>query len=597
MKSENNKDKDKFSKLFDKTINIDEIKKLEDAENKDKKEEVDVLEKELPEIDFEIYDKLNEDNFLKTDIEQDIIYKIGKDVASMSEGTFTLNELKRLNDVSRKTNTESVTSDTSFEEKSDDIEEKKEKKSEKTHNSRLSNVTTGVFIVFVIMILYLWHFIAFDADEIINNPYNKRSSILEKSILRGRIYSADNCLLAYSNVGEDNKNQRFYPYKEIFAHVVGRVDKGKSGLESKYDFDMLTTNENELAIIVDDFQECKPLGNSIYTTLNTNLQTIAYKELGDRKGAVVAIEPKTGKILAMASTPSYDPNTVSENWDALTDDENEEFALMNRASQGLYAPGSTFKIVTALEYLRENKNAYEDFKYDCNGELTFDDYTLHCYNNKSHGIQDLGTMFANSCNCGFADIGLGLNIDKFNKTCNKLLFNSELPYDYEYSKSSFSLSKDMGDETIANYVIGQGKALISPLHNALITAAIANNGVLMKPYMVNSIKDCSDKTVKKYEPIYYEQLMSKDEADILKSLMRKVVTDGTAKSLDSLNVKVAGKTGTAEYNSNNNSHGWFVCFAPYDNPKIVLSIIVEDGNTGAESAVPIANAILSEYFK
>ena len=156
MKSENNKDKDKFSKLYDKTINIDDLKKAEEEDIKEKEENIDVKEEELPEIDFEIYDKLNEDNFLKTDIEQDIINKLGKDVASMSEGTFTLTELKRLNDVKRTVHTESVTSDTAFEEKND--EDKKEKKSEKTHNSKLTNITTGVFVVFVIMILYLWHF-------------------------------------------------------------------------------------------------------------------------------------------------------------------------------------------------------------------------------------------------------------------------------------------------------------------------------------------------------------------------------------------------------------------------------------------------------
>ena len=175
--------------------------------------------------------------------------------------------------------------------------------------------------------------------------------------------SSDGEVLAQTNVSEDGTEERSYPYNNVFAHVVGYDSNGKSGLESEANFQLLSSHEFFVNQIRNEFMGTKNTGDTVVSTLNADLQTTAYNSLGDRRGAVVALEPSTGKILALVSKPDFDPNTISENWDTLVNDETNS-SLLNRATMGQYPPGSTFKVVTALDYFR-TRGSFNGFSFDC----------------------------------------------------------------------------------------------------------------------------------------------------------------------------------------------------------------------------------------
>lgn len=188
----------------------------------------------------------------------------------------------------------------------------------------------------------------------------------------------------------------------------------------------------------------KNTGDTVVSTLNADLQTTAYNSLGDRRGAVVALEPSTGKILALVSKPDFDPNTISENWNTLVNDETNS-SLLNRATMGQYPPGSTFKVVTALDYFR-TRGSFNGFSFDCQGSITKENHTIQCYNGKVHGTEDFYTAFANSCNCAFAEIGTELGGASLLKTSEDLLFNKKLPLT-SYRKSSFYSERKFWNST------------------------------------------------------------------------------------------------------------------------------------------------------
>ncbi len=258
-----------------------------------------------------------------------------------------------------------------------------------------------------------------------------------------------------------------------------------TGVELSQCYPLLTSHSNPLKQLAVTFRGEKNLGDDVYTTLDAGLQQAAYNALGNYKGAVVALEPSTGKILAMVSKPGYNPNTVEEDWDSLVEDENSQSALVNRATQGLYPPGSTFKVLTAIEYILENPSSFRKYSYKCKGSESFEGNVINCYGNEEHGGLDLNHSLAKSCNASFANIGMSLNINSFRKLCNKFMFNQKLPVKFEYNQSKFLLDKKSGTDEIMQTVIGQGKTTITPLQNAMIAATIANGGEMMVPYVTD----------------------------------------------------------------------------------------------------------------
>ena len=256
------------------------------------------------------------------------------------------------------------------------------KKSGKIQNRKPRNleytfVSCFFVLIFVSMIGYLIYFNAVKSEDFINSPYNTRQDTFSDRVVRGKIMSADGEVLAQTNVYEDGTEERTYPYANIFAHVVGYDTNGKSGLESEANFQLLTSHEFFLNQMKNEFKNQKNTGDTVVTTLNADLQATAYNALGDRRGAVVAIEPSTGKILVEVSKPDFDPNTIAENWETLINDSSNS-SLLNRATNGAYPPGSTFKVVTALDYFRTN-GTLEGFSYLCEGSITKEDHTITCY--------------------------------------------------------------------------------------------------------------------------------------------------------------------------------------------------------------------------
>ncbi len=444
------------------------------------------------------------------------------------------------------------------------------------------------------MMGYMVYFNVFQSKEIINSPYNVRLDSMADRVIRGNILDREGNVLAKTEVAEDGTETRVYPYGDVFAHVVGYDSHGKSGLESTENFHLLTSNAFFLEKIFKEFQEEKNMGDHVVTTLDADLQQAAYNALGNYKGAVVVMEVSTGKILAMISKPDFDPNTVSEDWEELAT--SEESVLLNRVTQGAYAPGSVFKLVTTLAYMREDAQ-YEDYHYFCEGEIEYEGTIMHCAKNRVHENEDLLTSFANSCNTSYSNMGLLLDVSDFRSTATDLLFNTKLPCVFPYSQSKFQLTKDSGSAEVMMTAIGQGKTQVSPYHMTLISAAIANGGILMEPYLVDQIVNYTGTTIAKYMPQKYATLMTSEEAAKLKTYMQAVVDMGTATALGGEAYTVAGKTGTAEYSSDKEkSHSWFTGFTNMDHPELAISVIVESADNSGMSAVSVAKKVLNAYY-
>lgn len=480
------------------------------------------------------------------------------------------------------------------EEEREEAEHRKRTKKKKLRNKELASVTYFFVSLFFVMMGYIVYFNVVKSKDMINSPYNVRLDSMSDRVIRGKILDQDKNVLAETIVADDGSETRNYPYGEVYGHVVGYDALGKSGLESTENFDLLTSNAFFAEKIVKELKEEKNIGNNIVTTLNTDVQKAAYNALGNYKGAVVALDAGTGKVVAMVSKPTYNPNSIVDDWDWLISD--EESRLLNRATQGAYAPGSVFKVVTALAYIREN-DSYENYTYDCAGSITEGETTIHCAKNRAHGEENLGQSFAYSCNSSFVNIGLGLDLRAYKDTAEDLLFNSKLPNLLPYTQSKFQLTKDSSDSEIMMTAMGQGKTLVSPYHMALISAAIANGGILMKPYLVDRVENYTGTVVEKNLPEKYGKMLSSEEAAQLKQYMSEVVSYGTGTALNGAEYSVAGKTGTAEYSSDKEkSHSWFTGFSNVDNPELVISVVVESADNSGMSAVSVAKKVFEAYY-
>ena len=476
------------------------------------------------------------------------------------------------------------------------------KQQEKTKKKRIRSypiivISAFYAAIFVIMLGYISFYSYNNRQVLMNNSYNTRQQILLNQNLRGQIVSRNGDVLAYSETDANGKDARVYPYGKEFAHVVGYSTNGKAGIEALANYYLINTSIDLSDKVSLDTQGSKYPGDTCITTLDVNLQEVAYNALSARKGAVVVTNPKTGEILAMVSKPDFDPNTIQSDWESLLADKSPDAKLLNRATQGMYPPGSTFKIITSLAYLKEHPQDYTNYKFTCNGRFSADNESIQCFHGETHGSVDLTKSFAESCNSSFANIGVNLDRKVFSRTIDQLLFNQDLPLDILYAKSSATVDADTSVADVMQLSIGQGATSVSPMHMNMITCAIANEGVLMKPYLVDAIKSVDGKMVKDYDPESYKRLMTALEADIMKGMMKEVVESGTASKLKGLSYTAAGKTGSAEFtNSTSDSHAWFTGFAPADDPEICVTIIVENAGSGGSFAVPIAKRIFDAYF-
>lgn len=446
------------------------------------------------------------------------------------------------------------------------------------------------------MMGYTCHYAVTHRQTLMNNSYNTRQEILVAQNSRGTIYAAGGQILAETATDAEGEEVRVYPYANMFSHAVGYASNGRYGIEAQANYYLINSNTRLSEKVASDVAGEKYPGDSVITTLDVDLQQIAYDSLGIYSGAVIVSEPSTGRILAMVSKPDFDPNEIDEIWDGLIADK-ESSVLLNRVTQGLYPPGSTFKIVTALEYIRENPDSYRQYSYQCNGRYSSGQDTINCYHGSVHGHEDFTRSFAKSCNASFANIGMTLDRTRWGQTLDGLLFNQELPVSFAYNKSKLVVNADTSDSDILQASIGQGTTQITPLHLNMITCAIANGGTVMKPYLVDYVKNNEGTVIKQFSPDSYKELLTQTEAAALTELMTAVVESGTGTKLAGLTYTAAGKTGSAEFNNvKTDSHAWFTGFAPAQEPEVCVTIIIEGAGSGGDYAVPIAKRIFDEYF-
>ena len=464
---------------------------------------------------------------------------------------------------------------------------------------RRNYLLAGVFsILFIAMVSHILIFMTVQREEVVNHPYNiARQQALSALNVRGTIKTENGEVLAYTRPEEDGTETRRYPYESMFAHVVGYAANGGMGIESSMNYSLISSHQSIGGQISNDLNNEKNRGDTVITTLDVSLQEMAYRLLGAENGAIVVMEPSTGRILAMVSKPDFNPNEIEEIWSDLLEDEDSS-VLVNRVTQGMYPPGSTFKIFTALEYMRENPSGMQDYSYQCAGNYRAQDgNVIYCYGHSAHGTVSFEQSFARSCNSSFANIGMTLDRKKFGETLEGMYFNGQLPGALRANMSHVSMDQDTEDYAMLQAAIGQGETLITPLHLCMVTCAIANSGELMAPYVVSRVENCEGDIVRRYEPQSCGSIISVEEAEQLTALMKAVCDYGTGYRLEGEAFVVAGKTGSAEFNlSSDGAHAWFTGFAPADDPKIAVTIIIEEAGTGGDYAVPIAQMLFREYL-
>lgn len=461
---------------------------------------------------------------------------------------------------------------------------------------------TGVLVcsLFAAMTVYFLIYTNKNSKKLFENDYNKREEALLEKNVRGKIYAASGEVLAETIQDQDGNDVRSYPYKNLFSHIVGYTYKGGSGVEQLQNYNLMHSDISLSDKAFYDAAGERYPADDVYTTLDLALQQAASDALGDNRGAVIVTEVDTGNILCMVSKPDFDPNDIEAEWERLGAD-TDSGTLVNRVTQGLYAPGSTFKIFDAIELMDEDMAAANAFSYNCIGydnNFTLEDgQPIHCYHWTAHGTVSLEKAFAKSCNCAFVNIGNSLNRDSFCTLLNNMMFGEALPYDLPSGTSSYTLTADTTKEDVTQLSIGQGSTLMTPMHLNMITAAIANGGTVHKDQIIASVKTGTGSTLSETKLEDYRTVMTAEVAAKMREMMRDVIAEGTATKLSSRPYNPCGKTGSAEIvTGESTSHAWFTGFAPEENPEIAITVIVEGAGTGGVSAVPVVRSVLDEYF-
>ena len=459
----------------------------------------------------------------------------------------------------------------------------------------ISNIRKVAFCLLgllVILFVYLTYIQAVESSFLASHPLNRRNAEGTLHIKNGMIIDRNGEMLAYSEKNGDGF-KRQYPYGAITANVVGydSFKYGKTGIESTFN-NYLTGMNNQLRHLgaISHLFPNQP-GNNLLLTLDAKLQEIAYRELGERRGAIVVMVPRTGAILAMVSKPSFNPNSLDQQWDKISAARNSP--LLNRATQGLYPPGSIIKVMMADAALTEN---IIDSKKEINCEGTLKvppDYILGESGLKAHGRVNLEEALAVSCNVTFATLALELGGKKMAKTFDRYGFKLSVGEEFQEEKSRLPDFNSLVNGDLAQVGIGQGSLLVTPLRMAMLASAFANQGKIMKPYLVAKITDSDDNVIQEFMPEEWAVPTSPKLANAIKQMMVTVVNDGTGSGAYLPGIRVAGKTGTAE-NSLDASHAWFIGFAPADNPEIAIAVIVENAGSGGSIAAPIAGRILAK---
>ena len=466
----------------------------------------------------------------------------------------------------------------------------------------IKKVMLVFLILFIVLISYISYLYMFKSETAVASSFNQRLWAERNKVLRGTIYDKDMTALTKSTRLSETSQKQSYLQGAVFAHAIGYMDPiyGLTGLEKKYDGELMGNSDSALskfAFFSKDNEE--KVGNGLRTTLDSKLQEKAYNLLGDHRGSVVAMNPKTGEILAMVSKPSYDPNNLDKEWKSINS--NKAMPLLNRAVSGLYPPGSTFKTVTAASALENITNAINTSKND-NGSLVVNGTRLlGDFQGESFGNIDFKSAYMHSSNVYFGSLGLDLGNKELKNTAEKFYFNKDIPtIGLTVENSVFPSYKSYEEGNIAQSAIGQAGVLVTPMEMALVVSTVANNGVMMEPMLVKEILSSKGTSIEKLKSKQLGQVMTSENATTMKTLMRAVVSEGTGTSAALPNILVSGKTGTADHDDPSKQeapHAWFTGFAPYDNPKIAIAVIIEDGGQGGVLAANITKELIRTYLQ
>lgn len=471
-------------------------------------------------------------------------------------------------------------------------------------DDKLRKSVVKVLIVFSCMFLliigYLSYFEIRYGEALVSDPNNRRNKDKEYEVLRGAMYDRNMNVVADSKRLDNGEQKRVYKkgFEECYAPVVGyySMKYGTSGLEKAYSNELLNADMlNPFRLVRDIMTKADRKGNGIILTTDSDLQKTAYDALGDNRGAVVAMDPRTGQILCMVSKPTFNPAEIDNEWESISK-QSEQGVLLNRAVQpGVYPPGSTFKVVVASAAL-EDINGIESKLYNDNGYIKIGNYTLNNYNSTAHGRINMREALTVSSNVVFGQIGMDVGADRLKKKAEDFYFNKSIPFDLPVAQSVFPDIPKGRMDSLAQSSIGQYKVTVTPLQMALIASAIANNGTMMKPYLVKNIVDPYGMNVSTIKSSELAQPISSDTASRIKSMMIDVVKKGTGKNARIEGVEVAGKTGTADVSENMAPHSWFIGFAPANDPQIAIATIVENTEVTGGKAASVSKNVLKSYL-
>jgi peptidoglycan glycosyltransferase len=461
-----------------------------------------------------------------------------------------------------------------------------------------------IVVLFGILVAFTSYWSVFEAEALKEKEANARPLIEQQQIERGRILAADGTVIARSvrkGRGDDLRYVRRYPEGALFGHPIGYsfVRQGDTQFEQFHN-DELVGNESEFVSLLDELRGQVQEGNDVVTNLDPEGQRVALGGLeAAGRGAVVAIEPSTGRVRVMASNPSYDPNRVPFELGKLNQNV-EESPVLDRATQGQYPPGSTFKVVTAAAGLGSGTIDL-DSTIEAPATIDVQGQPLANSDGTSYGAIPLETALTGSVNTWFAQLGEQVGSDTLFDYMDEFGFGStpaiDLPDDQVYRSGAFE-GRDLlgrGDAVdVARMAIGQERLAVTALQMAQVASAVANDGELMKPQLWSRVVDPDGRVTERLDPALYSTPMDEETAEALTDAMEGVVSGGTGENAAIPGVPVAGKTGTAETPFNEScgetdaNQAWFIGFAPADDPQIAIAVTVEcTPSFGGEIAAPI----------
>jgi len=473
-------------------------------------------------------------------------------------------------------------------------------------NRPIRRVAFVTMLMFALLLANTTYAALFRTESLAAEPQNRRVRDAEFAQDRGAILAAGKTEIASTETTKDRFTyQRTYPAGDLYAPITGyySYDHGSSGLESTYNTQLAgTADALFVRRLIDLATNRAPRGATVQTTIVPKMQEAAAKALGDQKGAVVALDPSTGAVLAMVTSPAYDPNDIASHdieaagkaYQRQADDSDRPLA--NRAAREIYPPGSTFKLVTAAAALADGKTAESKVaspnRLRLPGTSTYLPNSTNCGGTSVTIVQALKV----SCNTAFANLGLEVGQDKLRQQAQAFGFDQRHLADLSGAASKFP--DDMDDAQLALSSIGQYDVAASPLQMAMVTAGIANDGVVMDPYLVSMVQSPDLTPLSTHRPTVLSRAMSTENAEELQSMMVQVVSSGTGGNGAISGVEVGGKTGTAQSDLKRKPYAWFTSFAPAEDPKVAVAVIVEEADiprqdiAGGRVAAPIARAVM-----